>query len=305
MINKKGLFLVFSTAIISGLAIFISKFGVSVINPYIFTGLKNMVVALLAVSWLLAMKDWPLLKRLKPIQWLKLVSIGLIGGSVPFLLFFKGLSLTNPAQASFIHKTMFVFVALLAFAFLKEKISRRLLTAGLFLIIGNLLLLKLIPARLNWGDFMILAATLLWAFESVLSKHTLKDLPARVVIWGRMFFGSLFILVFWLISHQALLALSLNLEQLGWVLITAVFLFGYVVTWYSGLKYVPVSIAAMVLALGSPITTLLSLIFLGQAINIWQSLGIVFVVLGVMAAIGGAIIYQALKKLKDLVYVRS
>jgi drug/metabolite transporter (DMT)-like permease len=37
-------------------------------------------------------------------------------------------------------------------------------------------------------------------------------------------------------------------------------LFSYVITWYNGLKTIPVSTATAVLMLGSPITTLLSLI---------------------------------------------
>src|SRR3989339_2183939 len=106
MNKNKGLVLILSTAVISGLSIFISKFGVSVINPYIFTGWKNIVVAVLAVGWILALKDWQILKSLNKKKWLWLVGVGLIGGSIPFLLFFKGLSLTTAAQGSFIHKTM-------------------------------------------------------------------------------------------------------------------------------------------------------------------------------------------------------
>ena len=46
MNKNKGFLLVLATAFISGLSIFINKFGVSVINPYIFTGLKNIIIAL-------------------------------------------------------------------------------------------------------------------------------------------------------------------------------------------------------------------------------------------------------------------
>ena len=113
MNKNKGMLLILGTALISGFAVFLGKFGVSVINPYIFTGLKNIIVALLAVSWLLMMKDWRVLKNLSKKQWFLLSMVGLVGGSIPFLLFFKGLSLTAPAQAAFIHKTMFIYVALL------------------------------------------------------------------------------------------------------------------------------------------------------------------------------------------------
>ena len=188
MSKNKGLLLVLGTAFISGTVVFISKFGVSIINPYIFTGLKNIIIALLLIGWILMMKDWKVLRTLKRKQWLLLIGVGLIGGSIPFLLYFKGLSLTEPAQAVFVHKTLFIYVAVLAFIFLKEKISRNFLIGGLALLLGNILLLRLIPHRFGWGDFLIFLATLFWASENVLSKYLLKELSSRMVIWARMFF---------------------------------------------------------------------------------------------------------------------
>ncbi len=282
MNKNKGFLLILSTAFISGLSVFINKFGVAVINPYIFTGLKNVIVALLIVSWLLMMKDWKVLKTLRKKQWFLLLGIGLIGGSVPFLLFFKGLSITSGLQAAFIHKTMFIYIALLAIVFLKEKISKNFLIAGLILLLSNILLLKIIPHSFGLGDFLILIATLFWAGENVLSKYLLNDLPARIVIWGRMFFGSIFILLFLLITGQMGLIGSLSLGQLGWVMITSVLLFGYVSTWYLGLKYVKVSEAAVVLLLATPITTFLSWMFLNQALLVNQFFGIILALLAVV-----------------------
>lgn len=281
MNKNKGLLLILGTAFISGAVVFISKFGVSVVNPYIFTGLKNVIVALFLVGWLLIMRDWQILKRLNKKQWLILIGIGLIGGSIPFLLYFKGLSLTTPLQASFIHKTMFIYIAVLAVVFLKEKINRNYLIAGLGLVFGNILLLKIIPHNFGLGDFFIFLATLFWASENILSKYLLKELSPRIVIWGRMFFGSLFIIVFLLFTGQLSLISSLNLEQIGWVMITSVFLLGYLVTWYTGLKYVKVSVAATVLLLASPITILLTLIFSGGGLLISQFTGILLIVLAI------------------------
>lgn len=290
MNKNKGLLLISLTALISGLSVFINKFGVIIVNPYIFTGLKNIIVALLVVTWLLMMKDWKILKKLQMNQWLMLLGVGLIGGSVPFLLFFKGLSMTSGIQAAFIHKTMFIYIIVLAAIFLKEKISKNFLIAGLGLFLANILLLKIFPINFGWGDLLILSATLFWALENVLSKYLLRDLSAQIVIWGRMFFGSIFIILFWLITGQAHLINSLNLEQFGWVMITSVFLFGYVATWYTGLKYIKVSEAAVVLLLASPITTFLSLIFLNEVLLINHFFAIILTLLSIL------IIYHAQNK---------
>lgn len=279
--KTRGILLVFSTAIISGFSIFINQFGVSVINPYIFTGLKNIVVAVLICCLFLVMKDWRILKGLSKKYWLLLLTIGLVGGSIPFLLFFKGLFLTTAAQGSFIHKTMFIYVMVFALLFLKEKISKKLLFGSLLLLLGNAFLFKFIPHSLGKGDLLILLATLFWAIENIISKYTLKKLPARIVIWGRMFFGSIFILIFLVITNQISLIWTLSLHQISWVIITSIILLGYVITWYSGLKHVPVSMATSILLLGAPITTLLASVNTG-VISGKEVLGIGLALIGGM-----------------------
>jgi len=285
MERRKGLILILGTVFISGWAVFLNKFGVKVINPYIFTGLKNGVVAVLVTSWLLMMRDWRLLKRLKKKEWLGLGMVGLVGGSIPFLLFFKGLSMTSGAQAAFLHKTMFIYAAIFASLFLKEKIDKKFLIGGWLILMGNVLMFKLIPYQFKIGDLLILAATLFWAGENVLSKHLLGKLPPRIVIWGRMFFGSILIVCFWIITSQIHLLFSLNTQQIGWTLITSVFLFGYVVTWYTGLKYIKVSTAAAVLTLASPLTTLLTFLFLNKPVALEQWWGILLIMVGCFGVI--------------------
>ena len=284
--NQKGLLLVLSTAVISGFSIFINKYSVSVINPYIFTFLKNVLVAIALSGLILGLKNWKTLKNLTKRQWGLLLAIGLVGGSIPFLLFFKGLSLTNAAESSFIQKTMFIYVAVLALIFLKEKIDKKILIGGLFLMLGNLFLLgKTSLLVLNKGALLIFIATLFWAIENIISKHALKELPGKIVGWGRMFFGSLFILIFLSATNQLPLITRLSFEQINWIIITAVLLLAYVLTWYNGLKHIPVSQAAAILTLGAPITTLLNLIS-SRSVNPQEVLAGIFIIFGVILVLG-------------------
>ena len=301
---KKGYFLVFLTALISGFAIFINKFGVSVVNPNIYTFLRVLTVAIFLTGLVLFLKDWRTLKNLTGKQWLLLITIGLVGGSIPFLLFFRGLSLTNATQGSFIHKTMFIWVAVLAALFLKEKIDKKFLLGGLFLLLGSLILLKRLPHSLNQGDLLVFLASLLWATENTISKYVLRDLEGRIVAWARMFFGALFILIFLLATNQLPLISGLTLRQINWVLITAIVLFVYVITWYSGLKFIPVSQATVILLLGSPITALLSLIA-GGKINQQEIFSGILIILGIIFVIGFKETWQLIKETKKLTYARN
>ena len=286
--EKKGLWLVLGTALISGVSIFLNKFGMKDLDPAVFATSKNILVAVFLISTILVLKEWKTLKELNGKEWLQLATIGLIGGSIPFLLFFTGLQMTSAAQAGFLHKTLFVWVAILATFTLKEKISKNMVIGGVLLLLGNLFILKMTGFAFGFGDVLILLATLLWAGEVTLSRHVLKSidaLPGRVVAFGRMGFGSIFLLAYLLITQKITLIPTMTGSAWLWVLVTGVFLYGYVFTFYEGLKRVPASIATAILLLGTVITTLLNLVWNGTIA--WQQVvGSVLLVAGALTVTG-------------------
>ena len=281
---KKGYLFVLLTALVSGVSIFVNKFGVKGINPYIFTWSKNILVVLFLFSLLILFKDAKTFKKLSNKQWTKLVAIGFFGGSIPFLLFFKGLSMSPSSTAALLHKSMFIFVSVLAIFFLKEKLNKGFIVAAILLFIGNLFLLKLTNLGFGVPELFILIAVLFWSTETIISKSALKELPSNVVAFGRMFFGVLFILIFLITTGNMGQILKLTVPQLGWILITSVFLVLYVTTWYAGLKYTPASVAASILVLGSAITTILSLAYAGS-FSVVEVLGVGLIGAGVIVAI--------------------
>jgi len=300
---NKGYLLVTLTAITSGFAIFINKFGVGIFkSAEVYTFLRVALVALILGSLLLFF-DLKRIKTLKKREWIFLALIGLVGGSIPFLLFFKGLKITSSAEGSFIHKTMFLWVAILALLFLKEKIDRKFIFGASILLFANALLLKKFSFVPDRGDLLILIATLFWAVENTLSKYLLStsNLDGKTVAFGRMFFGSIFIFIYLLFTAQASQIFVLNLKQIIWVLITGIILFFYVITWYSGLKYVPVSKATVILLLGSPITTLLNLIS-GAKIPLQEIASGILILAGIITIFATK---KILENLKSLIYARA
>jgi drug/metabolite transporter (DMT)-like permease len=293
--SKKGLRLVLGTALISGVSIFINKFGVQGIDSSLFTGAKNIVVAILLFSLILLAKDFQKIKKLARKDYAKLFLVGLVGGSIPFLLFFRGLQLTGASQGSFIQKTMFVWAGILALIFLKEKLSKGVAIGAIFLLAGNFLLLKLNHFVFASGDLLILAATLLWSVETIISKQALKTMDCKVVALGRMFFGSLIILAFLAATNKLSLITTISSSQIIWILITSAFLLGYTITWYSGLKELKVTAATSILLIGSVITTTLELAFSKLVLTAQQSIGIILLILGVASVIGFT---SVLKKLQ-------
>ena len=293
--DKKGFWLVLLTAVISGVSVFVNSFGVAQSNAYVFTFLKNLVVSVFLVSVVLLAGELKALKSLTSKQWSKLLLIAVVGGSVPFLLFFRGLQLTTAASGSFIHKTMFVYVAILAALLLKEKLDKRFIFGAVLLLLGNLLLLGLTHVSFGFGDLLVLAATLFWAVENVISKSAVKTISPNIVASSRMFLGSLLIFVFLAVTNQLPAIASITFSQLGWVLVSVPFLILYLLTWYNGIKYIDISKATCILLVGSPITTVLSILFAGKQLLLSQAAGMLLVVIGVVVAADVVKILSSLK----------
>jgi uncharacterized membrane protein len=66
---KRGYLFVLMTALVSGVAIFLNKFGVKGINPYVFTFSKNVLVVLFLFSALLFFKEFKVIKNLSKSQY--------------------------------------------------------------------------------------------------------------------------------------------------------------------------------------------------------------------------------------------
>lgn len=281
-LQRNGLVLVLATALISGFSIWLNKFGVAGISPDAFALGKAVLVAAMLAGVIALAAGFDRLRALSRKQVGLLAVVGLVGGSIPFLLFFRGLQLASAAEASFIQKTMFVFVALIAVLVLKQRLDKRVVLFGGLLLVGSALLVGFTGAfSFGYGSLLVLAATVLWAGENVLSKKLLADLPGDVVALGRMGFGALFIAAFMAATGELPAMTTLAVPQWGWIAVTSVVLLAYVVTWYRGLKLVDPVTATAVLLIGSPITTLLNAAG-GTPVTLTQAAG------GVMLAAGVA-----------------
>lgn len=159
---KKGIYLALLTALISGISNFVNKIAVAAIKPpLVFTAEKNAIVGILIIGILIATWKWEKIKNLTRKQISYLVLIGIIGGSLPFYLFFTGLSLIPAINGALIHKTLVFWVALLAIPFLKEKISKLQILAVLLLFASNFVIGGFVSLQHSRGELFVLIATIL------------------------------------------------------------------------------------------------------------------------------------------------
>ncbi|MCX6745604.1 MAG: DMT family transporter [Candidatus Parcubacteria bacterium] len=292
--TNKGLYLVLGTALISGVSVFLNKFAVQAIsNSDVFTTSKNLLVGIILTALVLTPFLFNKIRNVARADWLKLGLIGIIGGSAPFLLFFKGLSLTSASSAAFIHKTLFIWVSLLAIYFLREKIGKLQYLALALLFFGNFVMLGFKFFNYGYGEFLVLVATLMWAIEFVIAKKVLRNIDSEIVAWARMFFGSIILLAYLAATSQIQNLITLNSNQWVWVAISSVLLLGYVLTWYKALKYLPAVTVTSILVLASPITTCLEIINTHK-FNIYQIGGSLLITLACV------LIIYSVRKINDV-----
>jgi drug/metabolite transporter (DMT)-like permease len=253
-----GVGLAFATALISGVSIYLNGFAVKQLpDAAVFTTLKNAVAALVLVG-LAAMTVRPAeIRAMDRRSWGKLAVIGIVGGSVPFLLFFGGLAQASAPSAAFIHKTLFVWVAILAVPFLGERLGLAQIAALAVLLGGQFLVIP--PNGVAWGtgETMIAAATLLWAVEAILAKHLLATVPSGVVGAGRLGIGLVVLVGYLVVTGRAGAVAALSDVQWAFVLGTGLLLSGYVATWFAALRRAPASLVTAILVVGAPITAIL------------------------------------------------
>lgn len=276
-----GTILILMTAIISGAAIVINKFFVVSIDPLILTATRALFIGLVFffISLYLSKSTK---KKFKKVSWKYLLLIGVFGGSIAFWLFFTGLKMTMAGRAAFLHKTLPIYAAILAFIFLKEKIGKKQLIAMLIMLFGLLLMqLSKLSAEIRMGDMLVLGATVLWAIENTIAKKAMLEKESNwVVVFSRMFFGSIILFAIIFLTGKIDLLFALTAQQILYITLSGALLFLYVLTWYWGLKYINLSKAATILLLAPVISLALGIIFLGETVLMLQLIGSALILIG-------------------------
>ncbi len=288
MTRRTGLWLALAAATISGFAVYLNGFAVRAApGPLAFTTGKNALAAavLLAVLLLSPARTaaLPRLRALRGPQRLALGYVGVISGGLAFGLFFTGLSLASSTEAAFAQKSLIIWVMLLAVPLLHERVGLPVLLAVAALVTGQLLLAGggSSSAGTAAGLVMVLVATLLWSVEIVIVRGSLRSLTAPLLGVVRLGVGTL-VLLGWLAASGG--AQQLAALPWSWVLVTGLFLSGYVLTWFGALRRAPAVEVTAVLVWGAFVTALLALPG-SAAVGGAQVAGLVLIAAGVAAVL--------------------
>jgi len=208
-----------------------------------------------------------------------LALLGFIGITFHQWLQATGLKTAEATTTAWIVATTPVFMALLGWMVLKEKLTVwqavgiGMAAFGVILVVTNGDLGAVPHGQIGtWGDFLILLSALNWAVFSALSRKGLKIYPATQMIFYVMGFGWLFTSV-WFFAGAGLAQIS-QLSRAGWLAIgfLGVFCSGLAyIFWYDALQNMPVAQAGAFVYIEPFVTVLVAAVILEEPL-LWSSL---------------------------------
>ena len=205
---------------------------------------------------------------------------GIIGISLAMLLYYASLSKTSILNAVLIAHAQPIFIIILAYIFLREKMSKFDWFGGIIILISAIFVTSrsldnLISLKFgNIGDLLAVIVTLLWASAAVVAKKYLMKLDSSVIAFYRFFFGFIPLGVYLLFINE----FSINS---AYQIILGVVIGLGTIFYYEGLKRIKTAQVGF-LELSSPLYASIFAFFLfGEAVTSLQLLGIALLFIGV------------------------
>jgi drug/metabolite transporter (DMT)-like permease len=244
-------------AAVSGVAVFVNGYGVRLFaDATLYTTLKNAVVGLLVLAPLALLPGVRReLAHLRRGQWAGLAVLALVGGSVPYVLFFEGLRQTTPATGAVLNHLQFAVVALLAVPLLRERVTHAMWLGLAALLVGALVGTDLGALRWNGGAALVAASTVLFGAGFVLARRLLRDLSTSTVMAAKMTAGSAALVAYCAATGRLGAVAHLGGPQWSFVLVTGAILLLFTTATLVAIAHVQVT-SVVAIGMAAPVVTL-------------------------------------------------
>ncbi len=208
---------------------------------------------------------------------------GLIGVAAFYFFYVQAVIQTSVTTAVVLLYTAPAFVTLIAWRAWGEPLTPRKLTALALAFTGCALVARAYDAtalRLNGPGLVLgLGAGLTYALYTILSKMALRNHSNSTALTFALLFGTLFLLPWQSAASLAPLAQG----GIAWLLLLGLAIgptLGSLTLYNLGLREVPASNASLIAMLEPVVASILAFLFLGERMELLQSIGGVMVVVG-------------------------
>ena len=269
-IKSYGL-MVFATLLFAG-AFVAGKVSASSFSPVMTTFLRIGLASLILFPYMVLKEgeNW----RPSKSELILGLQMGIIGMTFYHMFFFTALKYTSVTNASVINGSMPVITALLAWLFLKEKLTTRkifyilLAFLGVILTITNWDLSVFTKMTFNRGDLLMLCGTISWATYGILIKKYSKDSSPIKLMAYALVVCTLVVAPFAIREIVIYNPLSMPLENYYSIIYMAVFptVVGYTIQ-QKAIRDLGPSTAALFINLVPIFSILLSVIILNEKVK--------------------------------------
>ena len=225
----------------------------------------------------------------RPRDWFYFALLGFLGITIHQWLQSTGLVTSLATTTAWIVASMPIFIAILGWLFLKEKLvwfqvfGIILAAIGVLLVVTRGELISLFSGKLGTpGDILILISAPNWAIFTILSRRGLKTYPAALMMLLVMAFGWFFSTIPFLIGRGWESIPKLPMD--GWfaLVFLGIFCSGLAyIFWYDSLKVLPVAQVGTFLFIEPVVTVVVTFFLVGEKMTSTSLFGGVTILLGV------------------------
>ncbi len=269
---------------IASLSHIIAKDITANISPYIVLLFRALIASLVYLIWIISKKKY--LKKIEKSDYIKLIILGLINIPINQFLFFIAISKTTAPNVSLAYSLTPIFVFIIAYIYLKEKITIKKMLGIAIAVIGTIILLSEKGLKFTedgiFGDILALIASLSWALYTIIGKQLIQKYNPIYITGLTMIIG--FVLYLPIFFSLNIPIEWNNFTSNQWLELLFLGLFtsaiGYAI-WYYALTKIDASKLSVYNNLQPALTAILSLIIFATPITLLFVIGGTLIMCGV------------------------
>ncbi|MBI5839567.1 MAG: DMT family transporter [Chloroflexi bacterium] len=275
------------TVIVWGATFIATKIALQEVSPATIVWLRfAMGVVILGVT-VLARKQFAVPEKS---EWLYFALLGFLGVTFHQWLQANGLKTAQATTTAWIVASTPVFIAILGWLVLGEKLGWlrvggiALAAFGVLLIVSNGNFAALFAGQEGTiGDMLIFISAINWAVYTILSRRELARHPAARMMFYVMLLGWLFTTI-WIFGFGPGISEIPVLTLKGWSAILMLGIFGSglaYIAWYDALQVIPASQLGVFLNIEPLVTAMLAPVMIGETVTVISLVGGAVIIFGV------------------------
>lgn len=208
-----------------------------------------------------------------------IVFIGFLAALGSFFSF-TGIKLGTASEAGFLFQLETSFAAILAYVFLKEKLSKQQIRGLLVMFLGGYLFaVGFSQPNIGAGSLFLLAAAFVWGAIVTTVRRRTRDFSPFFIAFGRSFFSAIFLspFVIWYIPQYIG---KVSVVHVLYFLLYGSIVAGILISLYTALRYIKAAEATAFQTLVPIITTVIAFFTLGERLEQPQLIGGLIILLG-------------------------